>query len=141
MRKAAARDGITLQVVSAFRSIDYQRNIVRRKLAHGQSLGEILRVNAAPGFSQHHSGRAVDLTTPGYDVLETGFERSPAFAWLQRHAAGFGFRLSCPRNNVNRIDYEPWHWYWNPDDTPPALVSAPSTCPVDATQIADAKAK
>jgi len=141
MREAAARDGITLLVVSAFRSIEYQRAIVRRKLARGQSIGQILRVNAAPGYSQHHSGRAVDLATPGYGVLETGFEDSPAFAWLQRHAARFGFRLSYPRNNVHHIDYEPWHWYWNPDDAPPARASIPPACSPDTTQVADAKQK
>lgn len=141
MRDAAARDGINLQVVSAFRSIRYQQGIVRRKLASGQDLARILRVNAAPGYSQHHSGRAVDLATPGYDVLEIGFERSPAFAWLRRHGAQFSFRLSYPRGNVHNIDYEPWHWYWNPDEAPPTLASASSTCPANIAQISDAKGK
>jgi D-alanyl-D-alanine carboxypeptidase len=110
MREAARRDGVELQVVSAFRSIEYQLGILERKFARGLPIGEILRVSAAPGYSEHHSGRALDLTTPGFAPLEEEFERSPAFAWLMRNAARFGFHLSYPRGNCHGIAYEPWHW-------------------------------
>ena len=109
---AAAADGVELQLVSAFRPVDYQAGILRRKLEKGQSLDAILRVSAAPGYSEHHSGRAVDVTTPGSAVLEEEFEHSQAFAWLQRRAAEFGFRLSYPRDNPHGVAYEPWHWAW-----------------------------
>ena len=113
MRESASRDSIALQIVSAFRSADYQLGILRRKLERGQSIADILRVSAAPGYSEHHSGRAIDLTSPGYAALEEEFERSPAFAWLHAHAAEFGFTLSYPRGNPHGIAYEPWHWCWN----------------------------
>src|SRR5215813_10955414 len=45
---AALRDGITLQLVSAFRSVEYQRGIFERKIAAGQSLEQILTVNVPP---------------------------------------------------------------------------------------------
>ncbi|HEY3519789.1 MAG TPA: M15 family metallopeptidase, partial [Rhodanobacteraceae bacterium] len=105
MRDAAARDNIELQVVSAFRSVEYQLGFLERKLARGLSIDEILRVSAAPGYSEHHSGRAVDLTTAGFSSLEEGFERSPAFAWLMRNAARYGFHLSYPRDNDHGIAY------------------------------------
>jgi D-alanyl-D-alanine carboxypeptidase len=113
MREAARTNGIVLDVVSAYRSADYQLGIVRRKHERGIAMSEILRVSAAPGYSEHHSGRAVDLTTPGYAPLEEVFENSPAFAWLKRHASRFGFRLSYPRRNRHGIAYEPWHWCWH----------------------------
>ncbi len=113
MRDAALRDGVELQIVSAFRSVEYQLGIVQRKLERGQTIEEILRVSAAPGFSEHHSGRAFDLTTPGYSALEEEFENSAAFAWLEAHARTFGFRMSYPRNNRHGIAYEPWHWCWH----------------------------
>lgn len=113
MRAAAIRGGVTLQIVSAFRSIEYQLGIVERKLAHGQSINEILRVSAAPVYSEHHSGRCVDFTTPGFATLEEEFERSPAYAWLVRNAMHFGFTLSYPRDNRHGIAYEPWHWCWH----------------------------
>jgi len=111
MRVAAARDHVTLQLVSAFRHAAYQTRLVQRKRARGLTLDEILKVNAAPGYSEHHSGRAIDLTTPGCAPAEVDFETTPAFDWLQRHAARFGFRLSYPRGNPHGVTYEPWHWY------------------------------
>jgi D-alanyl-D-alanine carboxypeptidase len=110
MRSAAAEDGITLQVASAFRSVAYQQSIIERKLRAGQSIEEILRVSAAPGFSEHHSGRAIDIATPESPPLETSFELTPAFEWLSDSAQEFGFRLSYPRNNRHNIAFEPWHW-------------------------------
>ena len=74
---------------------------------------EILEVSAAPGYSEHHSGRAIDLTAPGYAALEEEFENSPSFAWLRRNARRFGFALSYPRKNRHGIAYEPWHWCWH----------------------------
>ena len=110
MREVAAEDGVKLQIVSAFRSIEYQLGILQRKLARGQGIEEILRVSAAPGYSEHHSGRALDITAPGFAALEEEFENSPAFAWLKQNARRFGFRLSYPRRNAHGIAYEPWHW-------------------------------
>ena len=112
MQDAALADGITLQAVSAFRSMDYQAGLVERKLAAGQHMKDILRVSAAPGYSEHHSGRAVDITSPGYEPLEEVFAESPAYAWLKKHAAGFGFRMSYPARNRHGVAYEPWHWYF-----------------------------
>jgi D-alanyl-D-alanine carboxypeptidase len=112
MVPAAAAAGIELQLVSAYRSVAYQEGILRRKLERGKAIEDILRVSAAPGFSEHHSGRAVDLTTPGFPVLEEVFEDSEAFAWLCDYAATFGFRLSYPRGNPHGVAYEPWHWAW-----------------------------
>jgi D-alanyl-D-alanine carboxypeptidase len=113
MRETAAADRIALQIVSAFRSAEYQLGIIKRKLERGQSIDEILRVSAAPGYSEHHCGRAVDLTTPDYAALEEEFEKSPAFAWLREQAPRFGFALSYPRDNPHGIVYEPWHWCWH----------------------------
>lgn len=109
MRRAAASEGLELQLVSAFRSAEYQLGILRRKLEHGQRMAEILAVSAAPGYSEHHSGRAVDFGCQGYAALEEEFARSPAFTWLQANAEHFGFRLSYPRGNPHGIAWEPWH--------------------------------
>jgi len=112
MSQQAAADGVELQAVSAHRSIGYQAGIVRKKVDKGLTMEEILAVSAAPGFSEHHTGRAIDITSPGYPVLEEEFEKSTAFGWLQSHAADFGFRMSFPRNNRHGVAYEPWHWAW-----------------------------
>ena len=114
MEAAATSSGIELQVVSAFRSVDYQADIIKRKLDAGQNMHDILKVSAAPGFSEHHTGRALDISTPGFEPLDESFETSTAFDWLQYSAANYGFRMSYPRNNRHGVCYEPWHWCWAP---------------------------
>ena len=110
MQAEAAADGVTLLLVSGFRSIDYQARLFRKKINAGQSLTDILAVNAAPGFSEHHTGRAVDIATPGSRPLTEEFEDSAAFRWLADNAARFDFSMSYPRNNAAGLVYEPWHW-------------------------------
>lgn len=112
MQAAAAADGCCIEAISGYRSWEYQAGILQRKLARGLSLAQILAVNAAPGYSEHHSGRAIDIGTPGEPPAEESFELTPAFAWMQREAPRFGFRLSYPRGNPHGVIYEPWHWYW-----------------------------
>lgn len=111
MLAAAGEDQVDLLMVSGFRSVEYQAGLIRNKLDAGQAIDEILKVNVAPGYSQHHTGDAIDIATPGFKPLLEEFEQSPAFAWLQENAGRFGFTLSYPRNNPEGIAYEPWHWY------------------------------
>ncbi len=115
LRAAAADDRIELLLISGFRSYYHQRSIIERKLADGDPLELILRVNAAPGFSEHHTGRAVDIGTPGCPPLSEDFERTAAFQWLTNHAGHHGFTLSYPRNNPHGVIYEPWHWLFQPN--------------------------
>jgi len=110
MAAAANRDGVILLLVSGFRSFDYQAGLIRKKLEAGQGITRILEVNAAPGFSEHHTGRAVDIASPGSRPLTEEFESSAAFRWLGRNAARFGFSMTYPRDNPWGITYEPWHW-------------------------------
>ena|SRR5882672_1655486 len=108
---AAARSaGVTMRIISAFRGVDRQTAIIRSKLARGQSLDEVLRINAPPGYSEHHTGRAIDVAAPGVPPLQVDFETTEAFQWLSANAALFGFRLSYPRDNAHGFNYEPWHW-------------------------------
>lgn len=110
MKAAAAADGVSLLLVSGYRSVDRQAELIRRKLAAGQRLDAILRVNTAPGYSQHHTGQAVDIATPGCPPLIDAFELTAAFAWLREHAAQFDFTLPYGRDNALGVGYEPWHW-------------------------------
>ena len=116
MQSAAADDGVALLLVSGFRSFEYQAELIRRKLNSGLLIGDILQVNAAPGYSQHHTGRALDIATPGSKPLLEEFEHTAAFAWLQVNAGRFAFGLSYPRDNPAGIAYEPWHWYLRTED-------------------------
>ena len=110
MVAAASGDGVRLLIVSGFRSFDYQAELIRNKLAAGQQIKDILSVNAAPGYSQHHSGCAVDIATPGSRPLTEEFEQADAFKWLAEKAKNRGFSLTYPRDNRFGFIYEPWHW-------------------------------
>lgn len=110
MVEAAASDGVRLLVVSGFRGYEYQAALIRNKLNNGQSIEEILKVSAAPGYSQHHSGNAIDIATPGSRPLSEEFEYSEAFLWLNENAKNNGFSMTYPRDNAFGMIYEPWHW-------------------------------
>jgi zinc D-Ala-D-Ala carboxypeptidase len=116
MQKAAAAQGITLLAISGFRSVARQEEIIRAKLAAGETIGSILEVNAAPGYSEHHTGRAIDIGVPDLPPLEENFALTPAFTWLTAHAYEFGFTLSYACGNPQGIAYEPWHWLYRDAD-------------------------
>ncbi len=110
MKSDAHAQEVTLFLISAFRSIEYQHQLIAKKIAGGQAIDDILKVNAAPGFSEHHTGRAIDIGTLNCPALVEEFEKTAAFQWLETNAGGYGFSLSYPRNNPYGIAYEPWHW-------------------------------
>lgn len=117
LKVAAKSDNVHLELVSAFRSVSRQSEIIENKRKKGIPDSEIFKVSAPAGFSEHHSGRAIDVTTTGYPPLEEEFENSKAFKWLKNSASAFGFTLSYPRNNEYGIAYEPWHWFYQNDMT------------------------
>lgn len=112
MKARAQTYEIELIPLSGFRGVDRQAAIIRGKLAVGEKIDDILHSIAAPGYSEHHTGRAIDIGTRGVLPLEEAFATTAAYAWLARHGGSFGFRLSYPRNNRYGFIYEPWHWFW-----------------------------
>lgn len=114
MAAAAQADSVTLLPLSGFRSVARQAQIVRRHLTKGRALSDLLRYVAAPGCSEHHTGRAIDIGSPDEPAhFEASFSRTKEFRWLKQHAARYGFTLSYPRKNSHGIGYEPWHWCYN----------------------------
>lgn len=115
MKQATANDGVVLEVVSAFRSIERQIEIIQYKLERYMPMEKILTLSAPPGYSEHHTGRAIDINTPGCVATEEEFHDTEAYRWLCTHAGRFGFTLSYPRDNQLGFIYEPWHWCYQPD--------------------------
>jgi D-alanyl-D-alanine carboxypeptidase len=112
MHAAAAVDGVDLLPLSGYRSVARQTRIIRKKLQAGQTITDILKLVAAPGCSEHHTGRAIDVGSADNQKLDEDFAKTVEFRWLEKHAARFGFNLSYPRRNRHGIGYEPWHWCW-----------------------------
>ncbi|MBW4463987.1 MAG: M15 family metallopeptidase [Pegethrix bostrychoides GSE-TBD4-15B] len=113
MLEAAAADGISLSVISGFRSIADQNTLFFDvKAARGEDSAERAAVSAPPGYSEHHTGYAVDIgdsAAPSAD-LQFSFEQTKAFKWLERNAAYYSFEMSFPKDNLKGVSYEPWHW-------------------------------
>lgn len=108
MRAAASSEGVGLAVKWAFRSIADQTRIFRSEARAGKTIATILTQVAAPGFSEHHTGRAIDFEL---GKSGGGLKASPVFLWLKDNAAVFDFRMSYPRDNEHGFVYEPWHWF------------------------------
>jgi len=115
MQQQARADQTTLALVSAFRSVARQREIVLEKLGQGLSIDTVLQSVAPPGFSEHHTGRAIDIGTSEDSALEEAFETTLAYQWLTRRATDFGFYMSYPRDNPSGFVFEPWHWCYRED--------------------------
>ncbi len=110
MSVEAERKGARILVASGFRSAGYQRQIIKRRLDNGQEIGTIFRYVAPPGYSEHHTGRALDLSPGGVVFGET-----KTYAWLKKNAGKYGFIESIPNDPTNGEDWEPWHWYYRGD--------------------------
>lgn len=113
MVRAARASGVNLVPISGFRSVQDQQPIYFDIQAERrQSVTKRAKVSAPPGYSEHHTGYAVDIgdgNTPATN-LNTNFEKTKAFRWLEANAARFHFEMSFPKNNSQGVNYEPWHW-------------------------------
>jgi len=109
----AERAGVFLLPISGFRTItDQQYLFFEIKAERGQSVSTRAEVSAPPGYSEHHTGYAIDIgdaNRPDTD-LSVAFEDTEAFQWLEDNAPRYSFELSFPEGNDQGVQYEPWHW-------------------------------
>ena len=110
LQNHAKKNGIKLQLISAFRSVEYQRLLWEKKLSSGSSIEQIIFSSVPPGFSEHHTGRSIDITTEYCSPLSYEFELTSAYMWLVANAAEFDLEMTYKRNNKYGINFEPWHW-------------------------------
>lgn len=109
----ARSHGIRLRLVSGHRDVADQRALFLGRLAGTDpaSIDRVLRRAAAPGFSKHHSGYAIDIAQPGAST----FGASAAFRWISadNYAAAkrHGFVPSYPADGLGQgPDPEPWEY-------------------------------
>lgn len=108
MQNDALKDGIKLEIISGFRSIEYQKTIFPCKFKGDPTEEEFiarLKYSAPAGFSEHHTGLAIDINS-----LEEDFADTKEYEWLLEHAKNYGFEMSFPKNNKQGLGFEPWHW-------------------------------
>lgn len=115
MFDAAGKEEVWFWVASGYRSVEEQEAILDRAVQENLENGmepeeareEALRTIQRPGYSEHHTGLAVDLN----DVSDN-FEKSEAYRWLSEHAAEYGFiqRYQASKADLTGIDNESWHY-------------------------------
>ncbi len=104
----AADDGLSLRVISGYRSFDTQKDL-KSTYSVIYGAGTANTFSADQGYSEHQLGTTVDFTTPTIAGTATSFDQTPEFVWLQKNANEYGFVLSYPKGNAYYM-YEPWHW-------------------------------
>jgi hypothetical protein len=113
----ARASGVALQAVSGFRSHADQVAVFVGKLTgtSDSAIATRLRTAAAPGYSKHHTGYAVDVTAPG--ARFHGFGGTAAWRWLSADNAEAakrnGFVPSYPSGASSQGPIpEPWEWVY-----------------------------
>jgi len=63
-----------------------------------------------PGYSEHHTGLAVDILAPGVGMMQMA--GSPEGAWLAANSYRYGLVLRYPEGStpITGIEFEPWHF-------------------------------
>ncbi len=111
MVSAARQEKVFIVPISGFRSIKTQTWLFSDR-SRRRGIEAAARSVAPPGYSEHHTGYAIDIgdaRAPGRDI-SPGFVNTAAFRWMARHAREYGFEISFPPKNPQRVMYEPWHW-------------------------------
>ncbi len=110
MQADAKRAGVNLNIVSGYRSCEYQKSVFAKKFIDKSNPSEEeiksrIRFSAPSGFSEHSTGLAIDINSTSQNFAKTN-----EYKWLQAHAKEYGFEISYPQNNVQGLGFEPWHW-------------------------------
>ncbi len=132
MRQAALKEGISITIVSGYRSYERQRQIWNRKYdtyrAQGltplEAFDKVVQYSTVPGTSRHHWGTDIDIidgaiTTTGDVLVPEKFYGTGAYNkmknWLDMNASGYGFEMAYPKDdNRPGFNHEPWHWSYAP---------------------------
>lgn len=136
MQTDAAQENINIEVVSAFRSFQRQKEIFEGKykrftdqgLSPMDSIRKIIEYSTIPGTSRHHWGTDIDIidsNTPRPEsVLQAKhFHGKGPFCklkeWLNINAAHYGFiEVYTDLPNRKGFKYEPWHFSYQPVSGP-----------------------
>lgn len=107
----AAKDGIQLAGVSAYRSEKTQKTLFQRYV-NKDGLEAARRYSAEPGHSEHQTGLSIDVSgRTGKCAATDCFAGTDEADWLDKHAHEYGFIIRYPEGKeaITGYKYEPWH--------------------------------
>lgn len=105
MKNSAAADGISLAILSGYRSYEYQENLYNKYMTE-RGIAAADEVSARPGHSEHQSGLCMDINSTEFSFADTKEAK-----WIEENCAEFGFIIRFPKGKeeITGYDYEPWH--------------------------------
>ena len=103
MVEDAKKSNIDLVLYSAYRTYEKQASLWNNPFSFDNMY------LAVPGYSEHHTGLAVDVSTLGDGLTK---EKTAAYIYLKENAHRFGFILRYPegKEKITGYSYEPWHF-------------------------------
>ena len=109
MARDVKNNNLNIRAISTYRTYDYQSDLYNN-YAKKDGISNADTYSARPGFSEHHTGLAIDvdnITKPYTDFLDTD-----EFTWMQANAYKYGFILRYPedKEDITGYMYEPWHY-------------------------------
>lgn len=136
--KAAAKDKVALYPSSIFRSVRAQEIIIKRKFNQKQPAKTIYYTSSPAGFSEHHTGYAVDFAP-----IDAKFAKTKGYQWLINHAHQYGWEQTFTPDYSAKsgVSEESWHWRYVGDERGQALFASrtcqeytPVSQPVQSTE-------
>jgi len=109
MKNAIEKENMTIRIISAYRSYDYQNNLYNNYLKY-EKQSIVDTYSARAGYSEHHTGLAIDIDNNKLNYNK--FYMTKEFIWMQENAYKYGFILRYPKGkeNITGYSYEPWHY-------------------------------
>lgn len=105
--------GIDPEVTSGYRTKEKQQSLfdekvneyLQQEFSQEQAEEKAMQWVALPGFSEHHTGLAVDINAKNGSSNEV-------YDWLKNNSWKYGFILRYPedKTEITGINYEPWHF-------------------------------
>lgn len=108
----AKKNGYNIIVDSGYRSYNYQRKILNKKI---KEIGEerAYQIVAIPGSSEHQSGLCIDIAYLYNGIYDDNVtENDKEVIWLINNCHKYGFILRYPKNKekITGYSFEPWHY-------------------------------
>ena len=95
-------------ITQGLRSFEEQQAMLELKISQ---LGPDQTIAQKPGYSEHHTGYAFDISTYVNSVMGT-FTGEGEYKWVHDNAHKYGFILRYPsgKEDITGISYESWHF-------------------------------
>ena len=115
MYKYAKKDGVNLNINTAYRDKKEQQEILDRRIKLYASEGltqkeakkKALTEVQLPGCSEHETGLAIDFSNPSKPE-----DNEPMWIWLEENSYKYGFILRYPKDKteITNVSNEDWHY-------------------------------